>query len=538
MTVKAIVFYFLNYNHFDNNPPIAHIQINMSYRSILQNRFFYWILAIIIPLLAINNAYFPFSGVAFSGILLTIFTLISKPKITRVDWILALVAVVSAINFFFKTSFLPLFLSGFLWFYSSSWLVDKGISRTINMFFPWVYSFFSVWGTKDTLLKLSLGINKEHSTKLQKNLNSYLINSAIAVGVLTLIVPFLGASNAYFATFMNQIFDGIRSFFSSIFGDLGIFTYFQILVFVFLVNFLPRQYLFLQKPEQDEPIEKSEFSLFVAKCAVAITLCIFLFVQLQTSLNPALLNSSPGKVVNEVFFYLSVVCFVVFGLLYINLRANLWTRILSGILLAQAFLLGLIAFKSDWTYITDWGLTHKRLYGLVVLTIILLNIIIFVSYLLMNKIKSFNLPIFLTLAFCIIGGITNLINFDYLIYHNAPKESKGVELNYISAMSLDSYSLKEELEKQIKEVGNYNETCVNYSWLGINYGKVTYLKEKYSKLQILGFNYNEFQNYKDIKDLNLTEMNKSRTNNNPNPTTKCYQNDFQKNYNNGLTIQN
>lgn len=506
----------------------------MSYRSILQNRIFYWVFALLIPLITINNSYFPFSGVAIAGILLTIFTLLSKAKITRVDWIFALVAVVSAVNFFFKTSYLPLFLSGFLWFYSSSWLVDKGISRIINMFFPWVFSFFSVWGTKDTLPKLSLGINKDHTERLQKNLNSYLINSVIAVGVLILIVPFLSASNAYFATFMNQIFDGIRSFLSSIFGDFGIFTYFQILVFVFLVNFLPRQYLLLQKPEPAEPVQKSEFSLFVAKCAVAITLCIFLFVQLQTSLNPALLNASPGKVVNEVFFYLSVVCFVVFGLLYINLRMNLWARITSGILLAQAFLLGLIAFKSDWTYITDWGLTHKRLYGLVVLTIILLNIIIFASYLLMNKIKRFNLPIFLTLAFCIIGGITNLINFDYLIYHNAPKESKGVELNYISAMSLDSYSLKTEFERQYAESSNYNETCVNNAWLGENYNKIVYLKEKYSKTQILAFNYNEFRNYQETKDIKIPELKDLWKNNNSNPSKSCYQKDLQIRGNNSL----
>jgi Domain of unknown function (DUF4173) len=499
----------------------------MSYRSILQNRLFYWVFALIIPLISINNSYFPFAGVAIAGILLTIFTLLSKPKITRVDWIFALVAVISAINFFFKTSFLPLFLSGFLWFYSSSWLVDKGISRTINMFFPWVYSFFSVWGTKDTLPKLSIGLNKEQSTKLQKNLNSYLINTIIAVSVLILIVPFLGASNAYFATFMNQIFDGVRSFFSSVFGDFGIFTYFQILVFVFLVNFLPRQYLMLQKANQDETVEKSEFSLFVAKCTVAITLCIFLFVQLQTSLNPALLNASPGKVVNEVFFYLSVVCFVVFGLLYINLRSNMWARVTSGILLAQAFLLGLIAFKSDWTYITDWGLTHKRLYGLVVLLIILFNIIIFVSYLLMSKIKRFNLPIFLTLTFCTIGGITNLINFDYLIYHNAPKESTGTELNYISAMSLDSYSLKVEYEKQYANIGNYGLTCVNNSWLSINYSKIEYLKEKYSKPQILAFNYNEYQNFQSIKDVKLPEIESLWKYDNSNPSKGCYQNDFQ-----------
>jgi Domain of unknown function (DUF4173) len=508
----------------------------MIFKNILQRRSFYWLFALIITLLGVNNSYFPFSGIALAGIFLTIFTLLSKSKITKMDWILALVALFSAVNFFLKTSFLPLFFPGFLWFYSSSWLVDKGISRTINMFFPWVYSFFSVWGTKDTLPKLSLGINKEHSIKLQKNLNSYLINSAIAVGVLVLIVPFLGASNAYFATFMIQIFDGIRSFLSSIFGDFGVFTYFQILVFVFLVNFLPRQYILLQKPEQDVPVEKSEFSLFVAKCAVAITLCIFLFVQLQTSLNPALLNASPGKVVNEVFFYLSVVCFVVFGLLYINLRANLWARITSGILLTQAFLLGLIAFKSDWTYITDWGLTHKRLYGLVVLTIILFNIIIFVSYLLMSKIKRFNLPIFLTFGFCIIGGITNLINFDYLIYHNAPKESTGTELNYISAMSLDSYSLKTEFERQYAESSNYGETCINNAWLGENYNKIVYLKEKYSKPQILAFNYNEFRNYQETKDLKIPELKDLWKNNNLNPTKSCYQNDFQIRGNSLLTV--
>jgi Domain of unknown function (DUF4173) len=509
----------------------------MSYRSILQNRFFYWILAIIIPLIAINNTYFPFSGVAAAGILLTVFTLLSKPKITKIDWIFALVAIVSALNFFFKTSFLPLFFSGFLWFYSSSWLVDKGISRTINMFIPWVYSFFSVWGTKDTLPKLNFSQNKKLNEILQKKSSAYLINLVIAIGVLALIVPFLSMSNAYFGTFTTQIFDGIRTFLNSIFGNIGPLSFLQILVFIFLVNFLPRQFLFLQKPELNEQAEKSEFSLFVAKCAVAVTLCVFLFVQVQTSLNPALLNDSPGKVVNEIFFYLSVVCFVVFGLLYINLRSSLWTKITSGILLIQAFLLGLIAFKSDWTYIMDWGLTHKRLYGLAVLTIILFNIIIFASYLVAKKLVKYNLPVILTLTFCIIGTITNSINLDYIIYRNTPKESQGVELNYISEMSLDSYSLKSEFEKQYNDSGNYDQTCINYSWLGTNYRKIVYLKEKYSKPQVLGFNYIEFQNYLDIKDIKLPMQEDLWKNYNPNSTAKCYQTDFQRNYNNGLTIQ-
>jgi Domain of unknown function (DUF4173) len=507
----------------------------MSYRSILQNRFFYWVLAIITPLLSINNSYFPFAGIAIAGILLTIFTLLSKPKITRIDWIFALVAVISALNFFFKTSFLPLFFSGFLWFYSSSWLVDKGISRTINIFFPWVFSFFSVWGTKDTLPKLNFRPNKETNNNFQKNFNTYLINVIIAVGVLILIVPFLSMSNAYFATFTNQIFDSVRTFLNSIFGNFGIFTFLQILVFVFLVNFLPRQYLFLQKPEQDEPVEKSEFSVLVAKCAVAITLSVFLFVQVQTYLHPELLNLSAGKIINEVFFYLSVVCFVVFGLLYINLKDNLWAKVTSGILLVQTFLLGLVAFKSDWSYINDWGLTHKRLYGLVVLVIILLNILIFVSYLATKKLRKYNLPVILTLIFCVIGAITNSINFDYLIYRNPPRESQGVELNYISNMSLDSYSLKTEYEKQYADAPNYNETCIINAWLENNYNKIAYLKEKYSKTQILSFNWNEFQNYQSIKDIKIPEQKNLWHNNSSNSAKKCYENDFQKNHNYGST---
>ncbi len=497
----------------------------MSPKNILQNRLFYWIFAITIPLLAINNSYFPFLGIALAGTLLTAFTLFAKPKISTIDLIFAAISIISSLNFVFKTSSLPLFFSFLLWFYSSSWLVDKGISKTINMLCPWIYSFFDVWGTKDTLPKLNFGNNPKIKNVINKNLNQYLSNTLIAVLVLLLIVPFLTMSNSYFGTFVNQNLDAVRTFLNSIFGTFGILTLLQIFVFVFLLNFLPRQYLFLQKPEMIEIDQKPEFSLLVAKCAVAITLCLFLFVQVQTYLHPELLNLTAGKIVNEVFFYLSVVCFVVFGLLYINLRQNMIAKVISAILLVQAFLLGLVALDSDWNYINDWGLTHKRLYGFAILTVVLANIVVFATYLITNKPKKTNLPIILTLTFCVIAVIANSINFDYLIYRNPPKESQGIELSYISTMNLDSYSLKSEFEKQHAEAGNYDEGCINNDWLEKNYNQIKYLQNKYSNFQTLGFNLSEFHNYQQVQSLKLPEPKDLWRVNNSNPSKRCYQRD-------------
>ena len=496
----------------------------MPFQNILKYRLFYWFFAILIPLLAVNNSYFPFSGIAIAGIMLTIFSILAKPKVTTTDGIFALVAFVSALNFAVQTSSLTLFFSFVLWFYSSSWLVDKGTSKTINMFLPWIFSFFDIWGTKDTLPKLDFNFGPKYNTFVSRNMNQYLVNASIAVFVLLLIAPFLIMSNSYFGTFVNQNLEAIKSFLNTIFGNLGVFTIIQVFVFVFLVNFLPRQYLFLQKPDPVETSEKPEFSLLVAKCTVAVTLSIFLFAQVQTYLHPELLNLSAGKIANEVFFYLSVVCFVVFGLLYINLRHNFWAKITSIILLIQAFLLGLVAFNSDWSYVRDWGLTHKRLYGFFVLIIVLADIVIFIFYLISKNAKKFNLPIVLTTTFCVITAITNTINFDYLIYRNPPKESIGIERNYISTMSLDSYSLRSEYQKQYDESATLGEACINSSWLGLNYEKIKYLQNKYSTLQILGFSYNEYQNYQDVKDLKLPDY-KDLWRINPNPTKSCYQRD-------------
>ena len=496
----------------------------MSLQSLFQSRLFYWIFAIIIPLLSVNKSYFPFSGIAIAGILLTIFSLFAKPKVGIVNGIFALVAFVSTLNFSVQTSSLTLLFSFGLWFYASSWLVDKGSSQTINMFLPWIFSFFDIWGTKDTLPKLNFNLGPKSNTFVSKNLNQYLVNASIAVFVLLLIVPFLIMSNSYFGTFVNQNLEAIKSFFNSIFGNLGVFTIIQIFLFVFLVNFLASQYLFLQKPNPAKTAEKPEFSLLVAKCTVAVTLTIFLFAQAQTYLHPELLNLTAGKIANEVFFYLSLVCFVVFGLLYINLRHNLSAKITSIVLLIQAFLLGLVAFNSDWSYVYDWGLTHKRLYGFVVLTIVLSDILIFIFYLISKKTKKFNLPIVLTTTFCVIAAVANTINFDYLIYRNPPKESIGIERSYISTMSLDSYSLRTEYQKQYDESASLGETCVNSSWLGLNYEKIKYLQNKYSTVQVLGFNYNEYQNYQEIKSIKLPDY-KDLWRISLNPTKSCYQRD-------------
>jgi Domain of unknown function (DUF4173) len=286
-------------------------------------------------------------------------------------------------------------------------------------------------------------------------------------------------------------------------------TIFRILLAIYLYSFLPRLICWVQKPVVKVE-ESQEFDLTFPKVAVAITLFAFLIAQIQTYFNPSLLGKSAGNVANEIFFHLSIVCLIVFILILINLKNKLLTKIASYLLLLQACFLSLIAFNSDWNYYLNWGLTHKRFYGFAVVALVAALILVLLNSLIR---RSHQLSQNIAIAFCLVFAITNLVNFDYFIYRNPPLETAGIELDYVSAMSLDSYSLKSEYQKQLikyqelQKQPSYDYSCRDVSWFEKNYNQIRYLQNKYKEGQFLSFNYNEFANWLQVKDLKLMDKN-------------------------------
>jgi Domain of unknown function (DUF4173) len=481
---------------------------------LLGNRLLYAVLAIILPFAIVNQYYFNFLGLALVGIIWTLFVILSKPLLTITDYIFAGVSILSSIAIGLYTSWLVILFSLFTFVYSLSWLTikpqDNKFLKILHLFAPWLIAFFVVWSSKDTLSSLKSNFNNKHSesTKSNSTFEKNLLNVIITFLVIIVILPLLSYSNPYFGSFVEEFFKNVTNFFKDF---LSIFTIVKILIGVYIYNVLPRIFCFLQSYKEPKYTAEKEFDLSMPKTAVAITLGFFLFSQLKTYLNPELLMTTSGKIANEVFFHLSVVCLIVFVLIFVNLKYKFVTKCTNVVLIIQTLFLVGIAYNSDWSYVTNWGLTHKRLYGFAVVAMIFGFALVFLAYL---KNKSYNPEKYIAIVFCVILCFTNLANFDYQIYRNPPRESLGIELDYISAMSLDSMSLDKEYANSITKFNNisqnYSYSCLEKNWADRNIGNYNYLTEKYKSSQILSFNWSEYQNYLLIKNLSKIDQNEMK----------------------------
>ena len=343
--------------------------------SFLSNRLVIIFVSLVVALLSVNQYYFPFLGLSLVGAGLVVYTVISNSKLVIADYIFGLIAILSALVFGIYTSPLVLFFALFIYFYASGWLVYKspdygnsneGNSNTfikfVHLLFPFVFAFFEVWMTADTTPKLSTR-PKSNFNLILNRFPKLLLNILITLGILSVIIPLLSYSNPYFGQYIGELFDNIIRQIVDIFSWS---TVLRGLVFVYFLFFIPRLFCFCQKDfsklvevggqvnnKVNDQTNSGEFGLGLPKVAVIVTLFGFFFAQLQTYLNPNLLQNSSGKLTNEIFFHLSVVCLVVFILLYVNLKKDVLAKISSGVLLFQSLFLVWIAFNSDWSYVIN-----------------------------------------------------------------------------------------------------------------------------------------------------------------------------------------
>jgi Domain of unknown function (DUF4173) len=493
-------------------------------------RIYILIYSIVASFLLISNNSFNYTGWAIFGIAQTVIILHSKIKKTQLDWFFALVAALSAVNFAINTNLLNLFFSVITFLYTSGWLISKlpndRFLKVFHLFTPYLHSLINALTAKDNLPRLfgktseseSNGpkvVENKDKTEVQTETKpnhwpQTLLNISITLFVLAIIVPLLSFANPQFGKYIGDFFnlqwirETLNWLVENIFSASMILRGF---VFAFLYNVLPRLISYCQNYVKPELEVKKDFPLSIPKIATVFTLLAFLIVQIQTTLNPGLLTKTAGNIASETFFHLSVVCFVVFGLIYLNFKDKINTKIWSLILLVQTLILVGIAFNSDWSYVTSWGLTHKRLYGFSILAIVLGIICVFTYYAFRNSRKMIQ---GFAIVFCLISAITNLVNMDRLIFKNPPKEATGIEQNYVNALSLDTRNLKERYTNVVSKYNTFPKgvetagACGEMNWI-YNYNKqITFLKEKYSTLRFLDWNFTEFSNYQGIKNTQTT----------------------------------
>jgi Domain of unknown function (DUF4173) len=482
--------------------------------------------------LLISNNSFNYLGWSVFGISIVALILVNKLKRTNLDWFLAGVAILSSLNFVAHTNILNLFFSFGLYFYATGWLIIKLPSdrflQVFHLIVPYLHALINVVGAKDNLPTLFAKTTQVAAPKIVENISpsseikkvkidktsQIITNVSISILVLAIILPLLSFANPQFGKYIQDfinlkwIKDVINWLVENVLSAAMIL---RLLVIGFLYIFIPRLITHCQSYKPIELENKKDLAIDIPKIITVFTLFTFLAVQLQTTLNPELLTKTAGKIANETFFHLSVVCLVAFGLIYMNFKDKFSTKIWSLILLGQTLILGGIAFQSDWGYVTNWGLTHKRLYGFSIVSLVVGAIIIFAYFAFKNNRKIIQA---FAILFCGVSVITNFVNMDKMIYKNPPKESTGIEQSYVNELGLDTGNLK---ERYTKVVDKYNTIpkealgglvkCEETFWLDSYNSQITYLKSKYSSgLRVLDWNLSEYTNYLGIKNINITAI--------------------------------
>jgi hypothetical protein len=152
-------------------------------------------------------------------------------------------------------------------------------------------------------------------------------------------------------------------------------------------------------------------------------------------LNPNAVLSRVGanhsQTTREIFGQMAVASFISLGLLTLRRDKKRINMLLSVALLACVLILTAIGLQSDYQYISEFGLTHKRLYGLA--SVVWLFAVSVLSatwlkrggkYLISRGVVAITIAVVL---------LVNLANFDRLIATYSPRLSQqGVDYEYLS----------------------------------------------------------------------------------------------------------
>jgi hypothetical protein len=333
---------------------------------------------------------------------------------------------------------------------------------------------------------------------------------------LLIVVPLLASANPLFESWVNKLVDIFNLDFLRVL--LGSETWamwmWRAIFFTFFVYFVPRLIVFsnIRTPYLNHGLLQS-LTMSVPQAVVAGIVGVFFVSQIQlyfasfeTLQSLGYTNSEQAR---EIFGQLSVVGVLILALNYNQQSRKPVARILTIALLVEVTFLTIIALKSVADYSYLWGLTYKRLWGFMGVVWMLSAIASF-SYTYFQKLAS---ELFVKSIILLTAGIlmlVNLANFDALIYRFPPSESKGtVDTRYLTTLSPDAHAyqaLVTKLQAKPVEEMNSEELSWNLYQLRMISQRTTSLKEKYTHLDWQTFNFSEYWEYLDTKELNLSSQ--------------------------------
>ena len=475
------------------------------------------ILSLLFSYLIVTLNFFPHLGFALSLLIFALFSYKYKKGKEKDSKLYLVFSLLFSILLFVRSESLITFLNlsaalffGLLMLLPSQ---EKNLGFTDYIYAPFLFVFKSLFAGSDYYLEFEK--KKENSSKVKAVEVAFGI--LITLFLLAFVLPLLSSANPFFQKIVLDFWNflGLENLLSSI-GLETVFIWLIRVAFFFIFIFMiPKVMTLINKSHNYSlplSFKQGTLPLQIPKLILAIILLVFFITQVQfyfaTDETLRGLGLSHSQRTREVFTQLSLVASIVIVLIYNSRQKSAFGKLINWILGVQGIFLTLMAFKSDFEYMNTWGLTYKRLYGLTFVTWITGIFVLFFQ----NFRHKSEAAAFVKKTIIFSGAVllaVNVLNFDYLIYHfQKAKTGQGIDYTYLSTLSADSLSYKEQILKleEMSDQDGYSFDVYDNKRPIIIIRKIENLQNKYSKFDLRTMNLLEFRQYRQIKSLDTEKL--------------------------------
>lgn len=429
--------------------------------------------AILLGILAFQLLFFPFDEKRFGflsvpnfgtiGFFATLivahivnFTAFKLPKDARNQYIQASVAIslISVLASLFRASMVDRFLLSTLscfWLLISLYLfvLPKGkfgalgevVSIPLRLISPIYVSAHSIIG-----IFSNLSLN---GSKAIRGFLKLALGLVITVPTAFVLLILLTSADPVFAHYIGKLFS-----FDIVLSDLAIAIFWRLFFSVMVAIFLVLLVLIKIKNSFVSPATTlpSKYShLLGPYLMLATTLCLILFSFLVIQFKYLAIGDLAdltafgiptfSEYVRKGFIELVLTTGLVYTasaaglILYRTFKPSKIHLFINLLLIFLSLVLAAMAYRRVYLYMAEHGLTHMRIYGIMVLLIIMLFLItLFARYIIKNH-KLYQIEL---LGASLIVFVFGIANTDYLLARTAPPTvNRKVDYNYLSRLSAD-----------------------------------------------------------------------------------------------------
>lgn len=464
---------------------------------------------------------FPYLGMAISLATLSSLVFIFKKDRSNLTLPLYLATLIFSFFIFYNANAFLTFLNILSVFLFGSFMAIDTKDETnlgfISSFFSPVTVLLQSFKTKSDYFLNTKSLSEEKSQINEEKIFEILKSVIVSLVALLIIIPLLASSNPLFN---KLILDLVNLFNLQNFLDIiipaNIFIWFlRIGVFLILALFIPRFLTYINSPScafQKIPEAVHTFNnLLLPKILVAFVIFVFFITQAQlyfsTDETLQVLGYTNSQYAREVFTQLSLVAFIIFGLVYNDKNKRILSKLLTYILVLEGFFLTFMALKSVYDYSSNWGFTYKRLWGFTGVIWILGTLSFFLFKYYKNLKDTYFIKGIILFSSLVLIGV-NLANFDSLIFNYRKSVTHlGVDYLYLSGLSSDAQSYDQLLfllENEMKQTKT--DTPEYYSLTSASVKvtrKIERLQRKYRNLDLRTLNISEYLQYQKIKSIDI-----------------------------------